>query len=88
MLLGNEVGTADAARAAGAEHIAAVLRNEHGTPRLDSAFARTDAVARHPLRCFVNADIILLDDFLAAVQRAAAVAERFLMVGRTIGLTA
>ena len=44
-------------------------------------------MAHQPLRCFVNADIILLDDFLPAVRRAAvATAERFLMVGRTIDL--
>jgi hypothetical protein len=86
VLLGNEAGIADAARSCGAEHIPSLLRNEHGTPRLDDAFAQVDGVAREPLRCFVNADIILLDDYMAAVQRASVVGDRFLMVGRTTDL--
>lgn len=86
VLLGDEEGTADAARSFGAEHVPFLLRNEHGTPRLDSAFVQADAVARQPLRCFVNADIVLLDDFLPAVRKAAAVGQRFLMVGRTVEL--
>lgn len=88
VVLGDEEGTAAAARAVGVEQVPFLLRNEHGTPRLDSAFAQVDAVARHPLRCFVNADIVLVDDFLPAVRRAAAVGPRFLMVGRTFDLDA
>ena len=84
VLLGDDDGTAEAADACHAERIPSLSRNEHGTPRLDDAFRRVDAMARHPLRCFVNADIILLDDFLPAVRRAAAMAERFLMVGRSV----
>ena len=86
VLLGDEDGTAASATSLGVEHVPIVLRNEHGTPRLDSAFAQADAVARHRLRCFVNADIVLLDDFLPAVRRAEAVADRFLMVGQTADL--
>ncbi|MSO96208.1 MAG: hypothetical protein EXQ81_10540 [Thermoleophilia bacterium] len=86
VLLGNDAGVAEAARTVGVEHLPSLLCNEQGTPRLDSAFAEVDAVARHPLRCFVNADIVLLDDFLPAVHAAAHVGERFLVVGRTIDL--
>ena len=38
---------------------AGLARTAHGTPRLDSAFALADARRALPLRCFVNADIIL-----------------------------
>jgi hypothetical protein len=86
VLVGDEPGIADAAGSHGADHIPVVLRNEHGTPRLDSAFAEVEGVAHEPLRCFVNADIILLDDFLPAVRRASAANEAFLMVGRTTDL--
>jgi hypothetical protein len=86
VLLGDEPGVADAARSCGVDHIRFLLRNEHGTPRLDSAFAGVDGVARWPLRCFVNADVILLDDFLPAVRRASAATDTFLMVGRTTDL--
>ena len=59
------------------------LQPEGAAPRLDDAFARVDAVARQPLRCFLNADIVLLPDLLPAVERAAAFAPRFLLVGQT-----
>ena len=72
--VGDEDGHREAARASAPSTSRALSRNEHGTPRLDDAFARVDAMARQPLRCFVNADIILLDDFLPAVRRAAAMA--------------
>jgi hypothetical protein len=88
VLLGDEAGVADAASTAGAEHVPAVERSDLGTPRLDSAFAEVETVARRPLRCFVNADIILLDDFLPAVEAVAARYERFLMIGRTYDLAA
>lgn len=88
VLLGDEEGVAEAALECGADHLPALARNEHGTPRLDDAFGQVDRVARHPLRCFVNADVLLLADLSAAVQRAVAVAPRFLMIGRTIELTA
>ena len=86
VLVGDDPGVAEAARAAGIEHVATVARSDHGTPRLDDALARVDAVARHPLRCFLNADIVLLDDFLPAIRRTVAFSATFLMVGRTTDL--
>ncbi len=84
LLLGDEDGAAEAAREAGAEHLPDLARTELGTPRLDAAFAAADRAARQPLRCFVNADVILFDDLLAATRRVAEQAERFLIVGQTV----
>jgi len=84
VLVGDEEGVAEAAAEAGGEHVGGVQTNEYGTPRLDDAFARVDAVARHPLRCLVNADVVLLDDFLPAVERVHTWSRRFLVVGRTL----
>jgi hypothetical protein len=83
VLLGDEEGVAGEAARAGAGHVPDLARTAHGTPRLDDALARVDAVAAHPLRAFVNADVILLDDFLPAVRRVAALGPRFLMIGQT-----
>jgi hypothetical protein len=82
VLVGDEAGVAGAAAAAGATHVDDVERNEHGTPRVDDAFARVAECAEHPLWCFVNADIVLLDDFIPAVTASAATGPRFLMVGQ------
>jgi hypothetical protein len=84
LLLGDERGTAEAAREAGAEHIPELTRTAHGTPRLDSAFAAADAAARHRLRCFVNADVVLFDDLPAAEAHVSRGHDRFLIVGQTL----
>lgn len=84
LLLGDEPGTAAAAREAGVEHIPELARTEHGTPRLDAAFAAADGAARHRLRCFVNADVVLFDDLPEAVNRVRREHERFLIVGQTL----
>ena len=81
VLVGDEAGVAVAAAAAGATHIDEIKRNDHGTPRVDDAFARVAELAEHPLWCFVNTDIVLLDDFVPAVRASAATGPRFLMVG-------
>ncbi len=84
LLLGDEDGTGEAAREVGAEHLPDLARTAHGTPRLDATFAAADRAARHPLRCFVNADVMLFGDVLTAVGRVSELAERFLIVGQTV----
>ena len=81
VLVGDEEGVEEAARAAGVEHAGGLARNDRGTPRLDSAFERAATVARWPLWCLVNADVVLLDDFLPAVERVASALDRFLVIG-------
>ena len=65
------------------ERVEALQPEGASAPRLDDAFARVDAVARQPLRCFLNADIVLLTDLIPAVERAVAFSPRFLLVGQT-----
>lgn len=86
LLVGDEEGVAEEAHAFGARHLPSVARGEGGTPRVDDAFAAVDAVATTGLRCFVNADIILLPELMEAVERVRAVFDRFLVVGRTVDL--
>lgn len=82
LLIGDEAGVAEAARELGAGHLPDVDRNEHGTPRLDSIFARARQASGQPYLAYANADIILLDDFLPAVRRATALGDSFLIVGQ------
>jgi hypothetical protein len=84
LVLGDENGAADAAAEAGAEHLPALACTEHGTPRLDAAFAAADGAARHRLRCFVNGDIVLYGDLPAAVSVVGLHADRFLIVGQSL----
>lgn len=83
VLVGDDSGVAEAARDLGVGHVSAVARSELGTPRIDDAFAGVDRIAEHSLRCFVNADVVLLDDFLPAVAAVRAAFQRFLVIGET-----
>jgi hypothetical protein len=67
--MGDDPGVAETARELGACHVDGVARNEFGTPLLDSAFALAAAHSSAPMLCYVNADIVLLGDFLTAVRR-------------------
>jgi hypothetical protein len=69
ILCGDDEGTAQAALDLGVRHVPEIRRNEHGTPLLDSAFEAARTASRSPLLAYVNADIILFDDFLDAAKR-------------------
>jgi hypothetical protein len=81
VLVGDEEGVEQIARAAGAEHVGGLARNDRGTPRLDSAFERAATVAKWPVWCLVNTDVLLLDDFLPAIERAESAFSEFLLIG-------
>jgi hypothetical protein len=82
LLFGDEEGTAQVAQELGVRYLPEVARNELGTPRLDDLFARAERAATTPLLAYVNADIILSDEFPAAVARVQAALKRFLVVGQ------
>jgi hypothetical protein len=83
ILVGDEEGVEEAARDVGVEHAGSLVRNDRGTPRLDSAFDCTARLAKWSLWCFVNADIVLLDDFPRAIERVASAFSDFLIVGES-----
>ena len=82
VLLGDDDGTREMAGECGAQHLPDVARNEFGTPLLDSVFAAAERVAVHDVLCYVNADMILMSDFMAAVTRLAGQTQQFLMIGQ------
>jgi hypothetical protein len=82
ILFGNEEGTAEVAAEFGLRHVPEVARNEFGTPLLHDLFRLAEHHAETPLLGYVNADIILRNDFCAAVDRVRSRYERFMMVGR------
>jgi len=69
ILLGDEDGTAEVVRKFGVLHLPYVGCNEYRTPFLNSVFDVAQSFARYGLVCYVNADIILLGDFIEAVKR-------------------
>ena len=80
ILCGNEPGTEQTAAEFKVRYIPNIDRNNYGTPLLNSVFDQVGRIASHRLLCYVNADILLLGDFLCALQRIRF--PRFLMVGQ------
>jgi hypothetical protein len=68
MLCGDESGAAEIARSYAVRHIPEILRNEYGTPLISSAFEAATEHTRARLLCYINADIILMSDFLRALD--------------------
>lgn len=71
---GDEAGVGEATHKVGARHLATMERTEYGTPLLQSAFRQVAEHATFDRICYLNADIMLLDDFLEAVGRLPTVA--------------
>ena len=67
ILLGDETGLAEAARELGVKHISNVARNESGTPLISSMFQLARENSNSDLLCIINADMILMPDFVEAV---------------------
>jgi hypothetical protein len=80
ILCGDDDGVEAAAHLCGTRFIGDIARSEWGTPLLRSAFDRVRKIAQNDLLCFVNADIIFLQDFLEGTRRLKY--KRFLMVGQ------
>lgn len=81
VLFGDEEGTAVAARESHLDHVPEVARNEFGTPLVSALFHEARRLSAHDVLCYVNSDVILLGDFLPAIERVRKRTRRFLMVG-------
>ena len=82
VLFGDEEGTDEAARELGARHVPTVARNEFATPLLSSVFDQVGALAPEGTLCYINSDIVLLDDFVPALRRVQTRRSRYLMIGQ------
>jgi hypothetical protein len=82
VLFGDEEGTDEAAHELGVRRVPTVARNEFGTPMLSSVFERVSALAHDGTLCYVNSDIVLLEDFVPALRRVQARRSRYLMIGQ------
>jgi len=80
ILLGDDEGTAEVAQELGVKHISVVERNLQGTPLVSSLFEIAQRVGTGSLFAYVNADIILLNDFMETIQQIPF--ERFMLTGQ------
>jgi hypothetical protein len=82
ILVGDEKGTAGTAREFKLRHIPQVACNPIGTPLVNSIFSLAQEAATHETVCYINADIILISDFVVGVRRVVREIPYSLMVGR------
>lgn len=82
LLFGDEPGTAETAAEVGARHLPECARNERGTPLVNDLFARANEQASFACLAYVNADIVLFNDFLAAVRSVKRQRKEFLIIGQ------
>lgn len=80
VICGDEAGARAAAAEVGARWLPEVATNSFGTPLLGSTFQRVAAESQMELLAYLNADIILLPDFMAALRRVTF--RPFLLVAR------
>jgi len=81
-LVGDEAGLAEVAREYGVVQLAAVKRNEQGTPLVSSIFELAREASQAPLLAYVNGDIILLPDFGQAAKSIMTQCKRFLTISQ------
>jgi hypothetical protein len=82
ILLGEEEGLAEAAQELGVKHIPHVTRNASGTPLISSMFQLARENANSDLICIVNADMILLPDFVEAAKEAVGLKDKFVLLSQ------
>src|SRR5512139_884540 len=70
ILLGEETGLAEAARELGVKHLSNVSRNPSGTPLISSMFELARENSTGDLLCIINADMILMSDFVEAAMES------------------
>ncbi len=81
-LVGDEDGIGQASAECGAGWLPDVRRNEAGTPLVSSIVDLARRAGRAPLLAYVNADVMLLPDFIPAARQVSAQLERFLLIGQ------
>ena len=82
LLLGDETGLKEAAQELGVRWIPELERNSDGTPLISSMFKKAVNNGQGKLMAIVNADIILLPDFVETAQIIAKQGRPFLLMGQ------
>jgi hypothetical protein len=81
-VFGDEPGTAETCRELSVRHVPDVAPANGGAPLVRALFHRAELLGSNPLLCYINADIILLADFMHAAVAVSRLDRPFLMVGR------
>lgn len=82
LLLGEESGLAEVARDLSVRHIPHVKCNANGTPLISSMFQRAREHSQSDLLCIINADMLLMSDFVEAARRSRQLRDKFVLLSQ------
>ena len=82
ILLGEELGLAEAAPELGVKHLPNVARNQSGTPLISSMFQLSRENSNSDILCIINTDMILMPDFLEAAKRIVKLKDQFVLLSQ------
>ncbi|MBI5354621.1 MAG: hypothetical protein HZB50_18420 [Chloroflexi bacterium] len=82
ILLGEEEGLAEAAAELGVRHFSNVKRNDSGTPLISSMFQLARENSQSEFLCIINADILLMPDFVEAAKQAGKLKDKFVLLSQ------
>lgn len=68
ILLGDDEGVAEVSKEFGIKHIGNIAVNEYGTPLISDVFEKAQSDSNNNIMAYVNADIILMQDFISAAN--------------------
>lgn len=82
LVIGNDEGVAENAKALGVRHLPQVKSNSRGTPLISSMLDLARENSSSPYLAIVNTDIILFPDMLDAIRNTARAYEHFVLIGQ------
>ena len=82
ILLGKEEGLAVAAKEFRVKHLPDVKCNDNGTPLISSMFQIARENSQSDLLCIVNADMILMPDFVEAARHVVKLKDKFVLLSQ------
>jgi hypothetical protein len=82
LLVGDELGLAEAAADLGVRHLAGVGRNENGTPLVSSIFEMARNASSAEIMMFTNADMLYLPEMMDTVSKVREQTNEFVLLGQ------
>ena len=82
ILLGEEIGLAEAAQELGVKHLSNVAKNKSGTPLISSMFQLARENSTSDVLCIINVDMLLMPDFVEAARRSRTLREKFVLLSQ------
>ncbi len=82
LLIGDEEGVERAAEESGATHVRHVETNASGTPLISSMIDLARRHSESPFLCIINADMILMPDFVEVARQAQSFQQNFVLLSR------